>query len=251
MVYDVSGNRIDSDGGSTTIVGKTYSPILDEAQIIGHQANSISKFLTYKNSGLKFIECDVMISGDNIPLLAHNDNFTVNGTTYYISQMTYTDIAATGAGIDTLSDLLMNCKKFNVALYLDIKNGTTSNISAVYNLVREWGMLPMTVFGTISTTVAAVLGEINPQLIFDFPGGNSSTIDRAIRELPECALIIMNYGTHSNLPSETYIDTLKYAHQLGVKSYNWTVNDAAVANANFNVGADYVMSNSLSNSDIA
>lgn len=251
MVYDVNGNRIDSGGGSTTIVGKTYSPIFDDVQIIGHQANSIARFQTLKDAGIKFIESDIMISGDNVPVLAHNDNFVVNGTTYYISQMTYNDIVATGASIDSLSDLLMNCKKHNIALYLDIKNGTTSNIIPVYELVRDWGMLSMTVFGTISTSVAAVLGEINSQLIFDFPGGNSSTIDRAIRELPECALIIMNYGTHSTLPSETYISALKYAHQLGVKSYNWTVNDEAVANANFNVGADYVMSNSLTNNDIA
>lgn len=249
MIYDVNGDVIES-GGSVTVTGKTYSPIFDDTQIIGHQANSLAKFQTFKNNGLKFIEADITISGDNVPLLSHNDNFTVNGTTYYISQMTYADIVATGASIDTLSDLLKNCKKFNIALYLDIKNGTTSNITPVYNLVRDWGMLSMVVWGTIPTTVATVLGALNSQLIFDYAGGNNSTIDGAIRNLPECALIIMNYGTHASLPSETYINALKYGHQKGVKSYNWTVNDKTVANANFDVGADYVMSNSLTNADI-
>lgn len=249
IFYDGNGSQIViSDGGGSA---KKYSPILDEAQIIGHQTNTIAKFQTYKSNGLKFIEADIMISSDNVPLLAHNDNFTAGGATYYISQMTHDQIVATGASFDTLNDLLKNCKKFNVALYLDIKNGTTNNITDVYNLVRDWGMLRMTVFGTISTAVAAIIGALDSELIFDFPGGNNSTVDRAIRELPDCALIIMNYGTHSSAPTETYANALKYAHSLGVKSYNWTVNDASVANANFNVGADYVMSNTLTNDNIA
>lgn len=251
MVYDIDGNEICEGGGSTTVAGKTYSTIFDETQIIGHQANSISEFNKYKTAGLKFIEADITISGDNVPVLAHNDAFTVSGTTYYISQMTYTDIVATGANIDSLSDLLKNCKKFNIALYLDIKNGSTGNITSVYNLVRDWGMLSMVVWGTIPTSVAAVLGALDSQLIFDYTGGNNQTIDAAIRNLPKCALIIMNYGTHGNTPTDTYKAALKYAHQKGVKSYNWTVNSASVANANFDIGADYVMSNSLTNADIS
>lgn len=248
MIYDVYGNEITVSG--STVSGKTYSPIFDNTQIIGHQANTIAQFKTYKNNGLKFVEADIVISGDNVPLLGHNDNFTIGGTTYYVSQMTYTDIIATGKSFDTLSDLLMNCKKFNIALYLDIKTGTTSNITAVYNLVRDWGMLNMVVWGTISLEVARVLGALNENLIFDYWGGNETTIDTALNRMPKCALLIFHYGTHDSMPGTAFANTVKYAHQKGVKSYNWTVSQKDVANADFNTGTDYVMSNSLTNADM-
>ena len=247
-IYDGNGHTIIIPSGNTST--KKYSPIFNNTQIIGHQANTIAKFETYRTNGLKFVEADIMIASDGTGLLAHNDNFTVNGTTYYISQMTYDQIVATGASIDTLNDLFERCKKFNIALYLDIKNGTTSNITSIYNLVRDWGMLSQTVFGTITTAVAGVLGALNDSLIFDYTGGNNSTIDRAIRELPDCSLIFMHYNTHSSTPSETQITAFKYAHEKGLKSYCWTVDDATVANTDLDDGCDFVMSNSVTNSDM-
>lgn len=226
-----------------------YNHIFDDVQIIGHRTNSLSKFQEYKNNGLKFIEADITITSDNVPLLSHDDLFVISDTNYYISRMTYSAIVNTGATFDTLENLLKNCKRYNIALYLDIKNGTTTNIVPLYNLVQNYGMLDMTVFGTIysSPEIVNLLGGMNSSLIFDYRGNTSSTVDEALTVLPPCALILMHYDVGSSNPTSTIIEAVKYGHQKGVKSYMWTVDSESVANAYYNIGADYVMSNILTN----
>ena len=228
-----------------------YNSIFDEAQIIGHRANSIATFNEYRMKGIRFVEADITITSDNVPLLSHDDTFTVGGNTYRISTMTYSAVVATGKEFDTLANLLMNCKRYNIALYLDIKNGSTSNITALYNLVKEWGMLTMTVFGSISTSSAIVnaLCELDSNLIFDYSGSNTSTVDTAIAAIPLYSLIIMHYDIGSTTPSQQVASAVKYAHQKGLKSYAWTVDSSSVSSACFDIGMDYVMSNTLVNNE--
>ena len=228
-------------------VRKPYSDIFNQAQIIGHRANSIATLNEFLRKGIRFVEADIRITSDNVGILSHDNTFQVGGTTYTISTMTYSAIVNTGASFDTLDSLLNNCKRNNVALYLDIKNGTTTNITSIYELVRDWGMLDKTVFGTISANaqVVSVLTSLNKNLIFDYVGGNNSTVDAAISALNPCGLIFMHYDVGSSLPTQTIKNAVEYAHTKGVKSYVWTVDSSSVSDAYFNIGIDQVMSNTL------
>ena len=133
--------------------------MLNPPKLIGHRGvknlspentlNSIE--LAYK-IGLKWVEIDVKVSKDLIPILLHDDTLdrTTNGNGLVID-FTYNELKNLDAGsffynhptkiyIPTLENTLLLCKENNLGLNIELKPNLgfeKKNIEAIANLLRR------------------------------------------------------------------------------------------------------------------
>jgi len=133
-----------------------YSP----PKLIGHRGvknlspeNTLNSIELAHKLGLKWIEIDVKISKDLIPILLHDDNLdrTTNGKGFP-TDYNYKDIKKLDAGlffynystkiyIPTLKEVLSFCKKNSISLNIELKPNCgfeNQNVNAVAKLLKSF-----------------------------------------------------------------------------------------------------------------
>lgn len=140
--YDFDNLRIHS------VNHKGYSTIAPE--------NTLPAFTLSKVMGFDFIETDVQMTLDNIPVVCHNATIdaTSNGTGA-ISEMTYAqlaqydfgswkDIKYAGTKIPKLEEVILLCKQLGLYAYLELKDAVTltqEQVKIIVDTVKAQGML--------------------------------------------------------------------------------------------------------------
>ncbi len=250
---------IDGKGKSINLNSKEnfkseISPIFFKSQIIGHAANTEELFERYKADGLKFIECDLQKTADDVFITGHNQQETFNGEVLSLTEMTYGEIVQKGYPAFKLEDLVLKCKKFNMCLYLDIKFGNGASqecLTKLYKLIEKYSMTQSTVFGSLYADGQAVLSGLNDSLIFDVPMFSQNSVTDSLPVLSLGKMIIGHISASGKNP-EDYREIISASHEKGFKIYPWTIGTTDNANEWFNVGADYVMcAAGVTNGDIA
>ena len=85
------------------------------------QANTLEAFAASKTVGFDFIETDIHLTSDNVPVMAHDATITVSGTETAIKNLTYAQLAEYAPTIPTLEQTLILCKQLNLYPYLELK----------------------------------------------------------------------------------------------------------------------------------
>lgn len=143
-VYNVGGTPIKCIKG---VAHRGYSATAPE--------NTIPAYQLAKENGYVFVECDISMTSDGVPMLLHDSTIdrTSNGSGT-LSQMTYAQVRQydfgswksaqyTGTVIPTLAEFLQFCEENGLHPYLELKssgNYTESQIQDIVDMVETYGM---------------------------------------------------------------------------------------------------------------
>lgn len=146
--------------------------------------NSIEAFGFAKKYGYKWIETDIHHTSDHVPILSHNAAINVNEAS---SSLTIADtswetlseysIANYINKVCSLEEALTYCKENDIYMYLELKDGTQSEIEADYDLVDRLGMKKRVVWISFDTTLLGHIKNIDSYARLQYlTESNSSSI---------------------------------------------------------------------------
>ena len=228
------------------------STVFTENQLSAHMGgntgspNTISNFETAIANGYKILECDVQFTSDSVAVLSHEDTISSGGQTYTIAEETYSTLIAIEPNLATLEELLILCKTNNVVGELDFtKTYTSSQQTIVNNLIMQTGTVNR-VFVTTYASVCRSLLAINPDLLLCVSGITSTSdtdnITDIIHDARVCICSVKDTDATSTL--------VKYIHTKGAMAKVWTVNTLSTVQDFFEIGFDYVITDSVKPSDL-
>lgn len=225
--------------------------IFNQQHIIAHKGgntqteNTMANFEDAIENGYKIVEADVQITSDNVPILHHDSTFIVDNVTYTISSLTYAQVLALIPNIAKLEELLKLCKSKNTCIDLDCSKAyTTANINTIYNIVVKYGCLSRVMFTCFASTAKQILnyGQANICLSqFDTEQELDTIYDISRKaSLFVCSVNISDF-------TSSVCDLI---HSYGALVKLWTVDDAGTIETDFALSVDFVISNSVLESDL-
>lgn len=230
-------------------------------KIIAHRGNSAhapenskEAFSQALDLGVDFLECDVQLSKDGIPLVMHDGCFTRitrKMSVHKVDALDYQEIQNidTGTWFDERysSEKILTLRQFfekfrnNTGLMIDVKDETVKELhlaSHVSEVIKEFNH-DHPHHGPI------LVGSLNPKILFCFEG-----------VLPEQQLIpIVKYNHHfadfAPLPSRYYAVFYPLAtkkriaelHERGIEVWAWVVDDKKIARKLIANGIDGLITN--------
>ena len=116
--------------------------------------NTLPAFKLSKEMGFEYVECDVQLTQDGIPVLIHDEtiNRTSNGTGYvkdltfeYLRNLDFgkwKNIKYSGTKIPTFDEFIFLCKNLGLHPYIEIKfNANYSDAEMLFDIVKKYGMI--------------------------------------------------------------------------------------------------------------
>ncbi len=210
--------------------------------VIGHRGaagyypeNTLLSFRKAFEMGVDYVELDVRLSSDSIPVVIHDETLdrTTNGRGY-VKDYTVEELKRLDAGlgerIPTLEEALRLAIEMNGKLLIEIKD--VEAVDEVVSLVREYDFIrSCKIISFYIEALKRVPSYIERGLIYAWPG---KWIIEAIKL--RATTILPKY----NLVSERMV---KYAHLRGLKVYTWNIDDRDTALRIISTGVDGIASN--------
>ncbi len=156
----------------------------DSVNLIAHRGlsaiapeNTLPAIEAAAKSGFKFVEFDVRMSRDNIPVLMHDD--TVNRMTDAVgkvSNFTYFELLKqnvdNGANIDkyenvriaTVSEVLDICSQYSMTPIIEIKELDNDGLNALLNLIKGKTLTLQPVIISFDAEILLEVRELMPEL---------------------------------------------------------------------------------------
>lgn len=233
----------------------SFAPISDifaQNNLVAHmggdadEANTIRNFEVAISNGYKILECDVQFTSDNIAVLSHEDTISFGGQTYTIANERYSTLLAIKPNLATLEEFLILCKTKNVAGEIDFtKTYTASQQELLNQLIVQTGMINRVIV-TAYAPVCRTLLAINSDLLVCVSGVNStSNVDDIVDIINAARLCIC-----STLYSNATKPLVNYMHSKKALSKPWTVNTLATVKDLFEMGCDFIITDSVKPSDL-
>lgn len=270
MYYDIHGNPLSAAYDITGRQIWSAPAALPTRQYILHgnatvrPPNTMRLFEYGYEQGYRFVEADIHITSDGIPVLSHdptinararNDDGTALAETVTIEETTYAELLqydfglslATqypGTRIATLSELLDYCREHDMLFMADVKRmSRTDAIAVVYNTVASHGMLDKTVWCMPTNAAMTELTGMDPNLMIEVEGNTNNGVAWKSKAR---AVFIGSSSYDTVFTAEMMAD----AHAQGFYLNAWTVNSQAAADALWANGCDFITTNVLLNSSI-
>ena len=248
-----------------------------KVQVVGHKGRPIvcpdNTFASFKKAmadGLKFVEADVQLTSDHIPVIFHDDNLNGDEGTQIIGNKHIGDggtIAShtlaelksydfgswfspefTGEKIPTLEELLILCKKYNTMVELDLTKlnifSTKQSLQYVVDVIKELDMQSKVVFTAWPNTL-----RILSNLITDVAVSIAATYSTADMDNASDIVNIFRVADFSNPNINVTQELVNYAHSKGCQVKSWTENNATRLNALLDMGVDRILTDTLSLED--
>lgn len=240
MIYDKNGKAVSS--------GTLISGIFAENQLVAHKggnagtANTIANFEAGIANGYKMLEGDVRFTKDSVPVLSHDAS--VGG--YTIASYNYADLVALVPTLARLDEFLILCKKNNVVAELDFtKEYSNAQTQIMYDTVAACGMTGRTMVTAYADTLRYLL-TIDANVAVCVSGVATTAAVDAIADIIAVAQLCVCSTSYESVTQAL----VEYMHKAGALSKPWTVNSVATINTLFGYGADYIITDSVSPSDL-
>lgn len=137
--------------------------------------NTLPAFRMAKAMGFDWVEMDVRITADGIPVICHDVTVdrTSNGTGY-VSDMTLAElklldfsVACSSANfrntrIPTLEEALITCKNLDLKIYLEVEPECEGHEAGIVELVKMYSMENAVKYVSFSQTVLANIANFDP-----------------------------------------------------------------------------------------
>ncbi len=183
--------------------------------------NTMQAFRRAYALGCRWIECDVRITRDGIPVIIHDA--TVNRTTNgrgRVSRITYRTLLSLDAGqgerIPSLEETLQFANKNSMRLVLEIKDprALTPTLQAIKHVPSKTRIIISSFFPSVLTRASAFDHSLTTALIISRP--RMHWVHAAHRVRARLIHVEASLATKKNM---------KTAHAAGLKVWAWTVND--------------------------
>lgn len=232
--------------------------MLNAVTIVGHRGspcsapeNTLASFRQAIDIGVDYIEFDVHLTKDGVPVVLHDvqlgrnvnvaspcgvNCLTLNELKYYdAGSLFHHDFR--GESVPTLEEVFEAAHE-KVGMMIEIKTGTASEkrlADAVMQVIksRQKSEKPILV-GSFSSKVLECVREIDPQQPIIALSQSVETIDHHFRNNPEY------YGLKWTIASP---DLVQMVHEQGKKIWVWTVNEEKEMVQLVKMGVDGLISN--------
>lgn len=270
MYYDIHGNPLSAvyDIHSNEIW--RAAPLLPTRQYILHGAatvrppNSMLLFEYGYAQGYRFVEADIYITSDGIPVLSHdptinararNEDGTALEETVAIEETTYEELLRydfglsltvkyPGTRIATLSELLNYCREHDMLFMADVKPmNRTDALSIIYNTVASHGMLDKTIWCAPSNAALFELVAMDSGLMIEVEGN----VVTGLAWKNRARAVVIGSSSYSSVFTA---EMMAQAHAQGFYLNAWTIDNQAAADALWANGCDFITTNVLVNSSV-
>ncbi len=210
--------------------------------------NTLGAIRTGARMGFKGVEFDVMLAGDDTPVLIHDE--TVDRTTDgrgEVSKMTYADLSSfktqNHESIPTYSDAVKLCRELGLWANVEIKPAKgreRATGEAVARATRElWRGAPLApLLSSFSIEALEAAQEAAPELARGYLVGKIPEAWDATMKRLGCVALHCNFQA---LGGKLAADI----HDAGYAILLWTVNDPAEARRLLAIGADCLVTDAL------
>ena len=186
MIFYTGNGQMISFGSSVATGQKTATPwdtVIHRGWIAGTKENTLPAMFLTKENGYDWAECDIRLSQDNVPVLAHDNTvksedgsvtLTVPAcTAEQLQSITLQTHSRFGEiKVATLKEVLDLARLIGLNLLLDIKNSTGTwdapGNRIIAQTVLESGWADHVVYMPLSVETAAAILEVDHNASFDF-----------------------------------------------------------------------------------
>lgn len=144
--------------------------------------NSIEAFGYAKQKGYKWIETDIRHTSDHVPILSHDATISVNEVSSALTIANTSWETLSGYSINnyinkvcSLEAALTFCKANDIYMYLELKDGTQSEIEADYAIVDRLGMKKRVVWISFDATLLGYIKNIDSYARLQYLAESSSS----------------------------------------------------------------------------
>lgn len=239
-----------SGSGSGGGNGGVVSPCLQELHMIAHKGggsaeeNTIANFTAAIQHGFKIVEADVQFTSDSVPVLRHDDYISYQGDQYNIASYTYDQLVAMKPNLAKFEDLILLCKKYNIAIDVDFtKTYTTSQTEILYNLIAKHGAFNRCMITCYAGTARQLLSLNSKSVICVSNLAAPSEVDNVGDIISGAAMCFVSVN-YENATEELFT----YIHKKNAYVKLWTVNEASSINGYLEMGVDLIISDTLQDS---
>lgn len=197
--------------------------------------NTLSAFRLSKKKGFDIVEGDVSFTSDGYAVLLHDSTVdrTSNGSGS-INAMTLAQVRAldfgswfssayAGEQIPTFEEFIALCKHLGLHPYIELKEGTESQIKGLVDVVKRYGIKGKVTWISFNSAYLTYIKAVDPKARLGFVVGavNASTITTVKQTLQSGhneVFIDCSYGSVT-------ADTAKLCADADIPLEVWTVND--------------------------
>lgn len=178
-IYDVQGNAIGTLNISATIIDydRNVKGIAHRGNREVAPENTLPAFKLAKQNGFNYVECDVLFTSDNIPVLCHDDNIKSHSNSIenvYITQTTLQNlkqydfshgiVGYEGTKIPTFEEFIALCRNLSLHPYIEIKYSptpTSAQVQSLIPIVKKYGMLRKVTWISFSDTILGYIKSVD------------------------------------------------------------------------------------------
>ena len=243
------------------ILAPFFTPLVPE--IIGHRGacnstpeNTIVSILKAAKLGAKWLELDVRLSSDKVPVIFHDDTLDRTTNSYgLVNKLTlkslkqldagsWYDTSFSGEQIPTLLETINQCLKLGLGMNLEIKPNlgeAQETVRATISVIQEFKqkLKNNMLFSSFNVSCLQELLNLAPEwprglLLNNF---NSDWLD--------CARSLNCYSVHPNFECMKNSTDINAVTNLGLYIIPYTVNDRSTAMHLLHLGAKSIITDNL------
>jgi glycerophosphoryl diester phosphodiesterase len=226
--------------------------------------NSMLLFEWGYENGYRFVEADIFVTSDGVPVLCHdatinnrarNDDGTALTETVTIEGTTYAELLQYDFGltvnpqypktrIATLAELLDFCVEHELLFMADVKRmSRTDALTIIHNMVADKGMIDRCVWCVPNSTAMTELTTKSHNLVVEVEGNisNATPLSNKTRAV---------FIGSSSYDTVFTAEMIANAHAQGFFTNAWTVNNQDMADSLWENGCDFITTNVLLNSSV-
>lgn len=207
--------------------------------------NTLPAYRLSREKGFKYVETDVSLTSDGVPVLLHDD--TINRTarnadgstisdTISIGSITYSQALTydfgiwrgqqyAGTKIPTFAEFMALCRNLGLSPYIELKesaNYTTAKIHQLVDIVREHGMKGKVTWISFAPSLLEVVKDYDPKARLGYVIGNPTDTEIAT------ARSLMTETNEVFLDAYSYTDTeCKRCSDNDIPLEVWTIDNAS------------------------
>ncbi len=229
---------------------------LNKIDVIGHRGyaavrpeNTLPSFRAAMGLGVDWIETDVQLTKDGVPVLFHDTDLErITGQKGTVADCTYEQLQKMDAGkwfgdayagtkIPTLEEFLLLIEEDDVRVYLELKDigAVDGFVPKVYESVAARGMLDRVVFASFNYDYLSAfkLLDDNAKILLNTEAADALWLEEKPAEY---------YGLSVDIAAKQMIDRI---HEAGSKAFVWTVDSPQMIHDVIDMGVDGICSNRI------
>ena len=224
--------------------------------------NSLFLYLDLVNR-YKIVECDVMFTKDNIPILCHDPNLKKVATdnnvpvdieirTLKLSEVRKYNFSiekGNFVGVTTLEEVMSLCSSNNVCLELDLEKKYLGRrkYQILYSLAKRYHMLDNIIW-EVSPYDFFSLASIDKNLIYQFDNTWDIKILENFMSRKKYSALIISSQWFPGIVDGDYSDVIGYGHKCGYIMKCATFNDEQEVEKLLKMDVDLITTDKLENS---